>query len=110
MSPAPANRSKSPFAHPEGTVAVRLQLERLVNAEVQLPGRVGGARPGRKALTLVDAMVAGTSHIDHADILRSGGTPRVLPFRVMASFHLGHLPAGPVPMSRSPSSDRASHD
>jgi hypothetical protein len=58
MSPAPANRSKSPFAHPEGAVAVRLQLERLVNAEVQLPGRLGGARPGRKALTLVDAMVA----------------------------------------------------
>ena len=72
-----------------GTVAVRLELERLVNAKVQLVGRVGGARPGRKVLTLVHAMVAGASHIDHADMLRSGGTARVLPFRVMAPSTLG---------------------
>jgi hypothetical protein len=71
------------------TVAVRLELERLVNAKVCLAGRVGGARPGRKVLTLVHAMVAGASHIDHADILRSGGTARVLPFRVMAPSTLG---------------------
>ena len=71
------------------TVAVRLQLERLVNAKVSLVGRVGGARPGRKVLTLVHAMVAGASHIDHADVLRSGGTPQVLPFRVMTPSTLG---------------------
>jgi PII-like signaling protein len=71
------------------TVAVRLDLERLVNATVALKGRVGGARPGRKVLTLVHAMVAGASHIDHADLLRSGGTQRVLPFRVMAPSTLG---------------------
>ncbi len=71
------------------TVAVRLQLERLVNAKVQLTGRVGGARPGRKVLTLVHAMVAGASHIDHVDMLRSGGTARVLPFRVTAPSTLG---------------------
>ena len=71
------------------TVAVRLELERLVNAKVSLAGRVGGARPGRKVLTLVHAMVAGASHIDHADMLRSGGTTRVLPFRVMAPSTLG---------------------
>ncbi|HEV2760371.1 MAG TPA: IS1380 family transposase, partial [Acidimicrobiales bacterium] len=70
-------------------MAVRLELERLVNAKVQLAGRVGGARPGRKVLTLMHAMVAGTSHIAHADILRSGGTSRVLPFRVMAPSTLG---------------------
>jgi hypothetical protein len=71
------------------TLAVRLELERLVNATVRLSGRVGGARPGRKVLTLVHAMVAGASHIDHAEILRSGGTQRVLPFRVMAPSTLG---------------------
>jgi hypothetical protein len=72
-----------------GTLVVRLELERLVNATVRLPGRVGGARPGRKVLTLVHAMVAGASHIDHADVLRSGGTAQVLPFRVMAPSTLG---------------------
>jgi DDE family transposase len=71
-----------------GTLVVRLELERLVNATVRLPGRVGGARPGRKVLTLVHAMVAGASHIDHADILRCGGTAQVL-IRVMAPSTLG---------------------
>ncbi len=71
------------------TLAVRLELERLVNAKVPPGGRVGGARPGRKVLTLVHAIVAGASHIDHADVLRSGGTQRVLPFRVMAPSTLG---------------------
>ena len=72
-----------------GTLVLRLELERLVNATVRLSGRVGGARPGRKVLTLVHAMVAGANHIDHADMLRSGGTQRVLPFRVMAPSTLG---------------------
>ena len=48
-----------------GTVVVRLELERLVDSLVRLTGRVGGARPGRKVLTLVHAIVAGGSHIDH---------------------------------------------
>ncbi len=72
-----------------GTLAVRLELEQLVNSLVRLGARVGGARPGRKVLTLVAAIVAGASHIDHADVLRSGGTQRVLPFRVMAPSTLG---------------------
>ena len=41
--------------------------EALMNATVVRSGRVGGARPGRKVFTLVHAMVAGASHIDHAD-------------------------------------------
>ena len=41
------------------TLVVRLGLERLINAMVDLSGRVGGALPGRKVLTLVHAMVAG---------------------------------------------------
>ena len=72
-----------------GTLAVRLELESLVNAMVRLAGRVGGALPGRKVLTLVHAMVAGASHIDHADLLRAGDTGRVLPHRVMAPSTLG---------------------
>jgi len=71
------------------TLVVRLDLERLVNATVRLSGRAGGSRPGRKVLTLVHAIVAGASHIDHADVLRSGGTQRVLSFRVMAPSTLG---------------------
>ncbi len=71
------------------TLVVRLELESLVNSLVGLSGRVGGSRPGRKVLTLVHAIVAGGSHIDHADVLRCGGTEAVLPFRVMAPSTLG---------------------
>jgi hypothetical protein len=34
-------------------------------------------------------MVAGASHIDHADVLRAGSTASVLPHRVMAPSTLG---------------------
>jgi hypothetical protein len=71
------------------TLVVRLRLERLINDMVDLSGRVGGVLPGRKVLTLVHAMVAGGSHIDHADVLRSGATQAVLPHRVMAPSTLG---------------------
>jgi hypothetical protein len=40
-------------------------------------------------LTLVHAMVAGATHIDHADMLRSGSTGRVLGHAVMAPSTLG---------------------
>jgi hypothetical protein len=71
------------------TLVSRLGLERLINATVCFSGRVGGALPGRKVLTLVHAMVAGASHIDHADMLRSGATSAVLAHRVMAPSTLG---------------------
>jgi Transposase DDE domain group 1 len=71
------------------TLMVRLGLEGLVNQTVRLVGRVGGAMPGRKVLTLVAAILAGGSHIDHADKLRAGATEKVLPFRVMAPSTLG---------------------
>ena len=71
------------------TLMVRLQLEALVNSTVRLVGRVGGAMPGRKVLTLVASILAGGSHIDHADRLRAGATAAVLPFRVMAPSTLG---------------------
>lgn len=72
-----------------GTLAVRLGLEVLIDATVRMGGRVGGAFPGRKVLTLVHMMVAGGSHIDHADVLRAGNTASVLAHRVMAPSTLG---------------------
>jgi len=71
------------------TLANRLGLEQLVNDRVRLVGRVGGALPGRKILTLVATLIAGGSHIDHANMLRAGATQAVLGFRVMAPSTLG---------------------
>ncbi len=78
------------------TLMVRLGLETLIDTWV----KTGSSRPGRKLLTLVAAMLAGGTHIDHVDMLRAGATQRVLPFRVMApstigsflrSFTFGHI-------------------
>ena len=71
------------------TLSQRLGLEALIDATVRLVGRVGGARPGRKVLTLVHAIIAGASHIDHVDVLRSGSTEAVLGHRVMAPSTIG---------------------
>lgn len=67
------------------TLMARLGLEALINQHV----RTGSFRPGRKILTLVAAMIAGATHIDHVDILRAGATQSVLPFRVMAPSTIG---------------------
>ena len=74
---------------PAGTLADRLGLERLVDKTLRMSRRPGGARPGRKILTLVMSMLAGGTHIDHADRLRAASTRRVLGFRVMAPSTLG---------------------
>lgn len=71
------------------TMAARLDLEALIDSAVQLVGRVGGFKPGRKVMTLVHSIIAGGSHIDHADVLRAGATGRVLGHRVMAPSTLG---------------------
>jgi hypothetical protein len=67
------------------TLMVRLGLEDLVTRWV----RTGAAHPGRKICTLVAAMLAGATHIDHVDVLRAGATQSVLPFRVMAPSTIG---------------------
>ena len=64
-------------------------LERLIDKTVRLVGRVGGALPGRKVLTLVHAMVGRRRCIDDADRLRAGATGAVLGHRVMAPSTLG---------------------
>ena len=83
-----------------GTLVARLGLEALINATVRLGGRIGGAAPGRKVLTLVHTLVVGGSHIDHVDLLRAGQSADVLPHQVMApstvgtflrSFTFGHV-------------------
>ena len=71
------------------TMSQRLGLEELIDTTVRLNGRVGGARPGRKVLTLTHAMCAGSSHIDHTDMLRAGATASVLGHRVMAPSTIG---------------------
>jgi Transposase DDE domain group 1 len=71
------------------TMSRRLGLEELIDATVRLDGRVGGAHPGRKVLTLIHAMCAGSSHIDHTDMLRAGATSAVLGHRVMAPSTIG---------------------
>ena len=71
------------------TLSARLGVGAIVNSTLRMAGLIGGAHPGRKVLTLVHAMVAGASHIDHAEILRAGDTARVLGHRVMAPSTLG---------------------
>jgi hypothetical protein len=82
------------------TLVGRLGLEALIDTTVHFADRAGGSCPGRKVLTLVHAMVAGASHIGHAERLRSGASGRVLGHRVMApstlgtflrAFSLGHV-------------------
>jgi len=78
------------------TLLARLGVEALINTWV----KTGSALPGRKVLTLVAAMLAGATHIDHVNMLRAGATQRVLGFTVMApstigtflrSFTFGHV-------------------
>ena len=45
------------------TLSDRLDLEALIDTTVKLRGRVGGAHPGRKVLTLTHAMIAGGTHM-----------------------------------------------
>jgi hypothetical protein len=71
------------------TLAERLGIEAVIDELVDLGGRPGAHRPGRKALTLIHAMIAGADCIDDADLLRSGSTAKVLGHRVMAPSALG---------------------
>jgi hypothetical protein len=71
------------------TLAQRLGIEAVVDQLVDLGGRPGHHRPGRKVLTLLHALLAGGDCIDDADVLRSGSTAQVLGHRVMAPSTLG---------------------
>ena len=67
------------------TLMMRLGLEQLTTAWV----RTGAPNAGRKVCTLIAAMLAGATHIDHVDVVRAGATQAVLPFRVVAPSTIG---------------------
>ena len=71
------------------TLAERLGVEQATDQFVELGDRPGAARPGRKLLTLVHAMVAGGDCIDDVELLRAGSTASVLGHRVMAASTVG---------------------
>jgi hypothetical protein len=71
------------------TLGRRLGLEALVDAVVRLGSRPGATRPGRKALSLVHAMLLGADCIDDCEILRTGRTEAILGHKAMAPSTLG---------------------
>lgn len=71
------------------TLARRLGIEALVDRTVRLGERPGAARPGRKVLSLVFAMLLGADCIDDCAILRAGNTQSLLGHRAMAPSTLG---------------------
>jgi hypothetical protein len=71
------------------TLAERLGIEETTDQLVDLGDRTGAARPGRKLLTLVYAMVAGGDCIDDVELLRCGSTGSILGHRVMAASTVG---------------------
>jgi hypothetical protein len=71
------------------TLGRRLGLESLLDGAVRLGERAGAARPGRKVLTLIHAIVAGADSIDDTDVLRSGATEALLGHKAMAPSTLG---------------------
>jgi len=71
------------------TLGRRLGLEALIDGAVRLGSRPGAARPGRKVLSLIHAMLLGADSIDDCDVLRAGRTEAVLGHRPMAPSTLG---------------------
>src|SRR5258708_2453577 len=81
-------------------LAERLGIEALADELVDLGARPGAARPGRKILTLAQAIVADGDCIDDVDVLRAGASEQVLGHKAMApstcgtflrSFTFGHI-------------------
>ena len=82
------------------TLALRVGLPQLLRKHLDLGGAPGRANTGDKMMTLVASALAGGDCIDDADVLRAGGTARVLGFTAKApstlgtflrSFRWGHL-------------------
>ncbi len=71
------------------TLAQHVGLKALVDEHLDLGNKAGRANAGDKLLTLVMSALAGGDCIADADALRSGGTERVLGFRVKAASTLG---------------------
>ena len=71
------------------TLADRLGLEQLVDANVHLGDAPGRANVGQKAMALVASALAGGDSIDDADVLRSGRAAELLGTWVPAPSTLG---------------------
>ena len=71
------------------TLLEHLGLEQLFDEHVDLGNRDGHFLPGRKAMTIVQALVAGADSIDDCGVLRAGETEKVLSHKVMAPSTLG---------------------
>ena len=71
------------------TLASHLGLKGLVDEHLDLGDKPGRANAGDKLLTLVMSALAGGDSIDDADVLRAGGTERVLGHVVKAPSTLG---------------------
>ena len=71
------------------TLALRLGLPQLLRKHLDLGGAPGRANTGDKMMTLVASALAGGDCIDDADVLRAGGTARVLGFTPKAPSTLG---------------------
>ena len=78
------------------TLALRLGLPQLLRKHLDLGGAPGRANTGDKMMTLVASALAGGDCIDVADVLRAGGTARVLGFTAKAPSTL-KLQMGPCP-------------
>ena len=74
---------------PPATLALRLGLPQLLRKHLDLGGAPGRANTGDKMMTLVASALAGGDCIDDADVLRAGGTARVLGFTAKAPSTLG---------------------
>ena len=70
------------------TTAQRLGLFRAAQESIHLDGP-GAANAARKALTVIEAMVAGADCIDDVDVLRAGSTAKVLGHGVAAPSTIG---------------------
>ena len=64
------------------TLMARLGLEDLIDEHVD----TGSSRPGRKILTVVAAILAGATHIDHVDMLRACGCRKCRPCLLTCGF------------------------
>ena len=71
------------------TLALRLGLPHLLRKHLDLGGAPGRANTGDKMMPLVASALAGGDCIDDADVLRAGGTARVLGFTAKAPSTLG---------------------
>ena len=71
------------------SLALRLGLPQLVQMHLDLGDAPGRANPGDKLMTLVASALAGGDCIDDADVLRAGGSGRILGCTVKAPSTLG---------------------